>query len=458
MKSARRDEAGFTLIELMIALTISAVIAAALGVAISVGISDSKTTTQRLALSHDAEASARWFAQDAGSATQDGVSTAGSTCVSGAGSTPVVTFSWNESTAASDSLGANSTAYVANWVLQGGNLVRYQCIGASPTPAGLTMSRNVKTIGAVQCSPTASCATPVKDVSLQVTESDNVLSAAANFIYTLGGHLRTGSSTFTPPPPSSFVPLLTLDTGSNGILVSGSGSSLSVMAGQTAVVDSAAPDAIHLTGSGSMISGSYDTLAGGGCTRTGGGPASCGIVTGVSPGVADPYANVPGPTCSSSGTVTPGPGASPDTYSPGNWPSGLSISGSSPAVLLPGIYCIDSAGGFTKTGSGSLTGTGVLLYLKNPVGDLSVAGSGTITLSPYANPGSLYDGLLVEHVPTYNNNDSITGSSSSAISGGFYGGGGGDVTLGGTATYAGIQVIAGSLTVNGGATATIGRP
>src|SRR4051794_40953157 len=95
----RQSDDGFTLIEVLIALVLSGVIVAALGTAFSVGASNSKRTSQRLALSHDAEASARWFARDASSSARNGVSLAPNTCVSGSGATPVVSFTWPENAA-----------------------------------------------------------------------------------------------------------------------------------------------------------------------------------------------------------------------------------------------------------------------------------------------------------------------------------------------------------------------
>jgi hypothetical protein len=122
---------------------------------------------------------------------------------------------------------------------------------------------------------------------------------------------------------------------------------------------------------------------------------------------------------------------------------------------MPGIYCI-GGGGFTHSGSAALTGTGVLLSMANTSGDINIAGSGSVTLSPFTSSGSVYDGLLVEHPQTYSGSDNIGGGATSAISGTFYGGGSGNVVLNGGPSYTGIQVIAGSLTLNGGAVVTIG--
>src|SRR5947209_6522111 len=89
-------EAGFTLIEVLIALSLTAVIVGALAEALIVGVRTSDGTSQRLALSHDAEISARWFASDASSS--DTVTTAASSCSDGVSSTPVVQFQWTEHT------------------------------------------------------------------------------------------------------------------------------------------------------------------------------------------------------------------------------------------------------------------------------------------------------------------------------------------------------------------------
>jgi prepilin-type N-terminal cleavage/methylation domain-containing protein len=61
-------DAGFTLIELLVAITILAVIAVPLGNAIIGYLRNSAATTDRLALSHDAQISAAYFARDVAAA------------------------------------------------------------------------------------------------------------------------------------------------------------------------------------------------------------------------------------------------------------------------------------------------------------------------------------------------------------------------------------------------------
>ncbi|MET8848958.1 prepilin-type N-terminal cleavage/methylation domain-containing protein [Amycolatopsis sp. NPDC004625] len=61
---SRRSEAGFTLIELLVAIVILGVVAAPIANAVIVSIRTTDATSARLAVSHDAQQSSAFFAQD----------------------------------------------------------------------------------------------------------------------------------------------------------------------------------------------------------------------------------------------------------------------------------------------------------------------------------------------------------------------------------------------------------
>jgi len=61
---SRRSDAGFTLIELLVAIVILGVVAAPIANAVIVSIRNTDATSARLAVSHDAQQSAAFFAQD----------------------------------------------------------------------------------------------------------------------------------------------------------------------------------------------------------------------------------------------------------------------------------------------------------------------------------------------------------------------------------------------------------
>lgn len=446
---AHRDE-GFTLIELMMVMAITGILTAALATAIISALDNSRASTHRLASSHDAEISARWFEADAASATQKGVSTVASSCTDGATSTPLVSFSWSAYNASdiSATTGALGSAesHVVAWVLENANLVRLSCVGGG-SPTSLVMSRNVSGTPTVVCVSTSSpscTGLTVSQVTLGVTEANDTIGLADNYSYSLIGTIRQNSNTTSPSGVQTTIPLLIFATGSKGINLNG-GSTLSVLGTGTAVVDSSDPDAIDVSSNGT-ITGSYDTLVGGGC-KVGNSacPTSPTFKLGTTTKVADPFANLPAPTCAGAGNQTG------NTYGPGSY-TNLTLNSSANKTMQPGVYCL--TGGLSISGSGNVTASGVLLYMTT--GILKITGSGTITMSAYANPGSIYNGLLVAHPSSFTGGDQLQGGAGSTISGTFYGGGNGSITLGGGPTYTGIQVIAGSLTVSGGATATIG--
>lgn len=61
---SRRSDAGFTLVELLVAIVILGVVAAPIANAVIVSIRNTDATSARLAVSHDAQQSAAFFAQD----------------------------------------------------------------------------------------------------------------------------------------------------------------------------------------------------------------------------------------------------------------------------------------------------------------------------------------------------------------------------------------------------------
>jgi Flp pilus assembly protein TadG len=140
------------------------------------------------------------------------------------------------------------------------------------------------------------------------------------------------------------------------------------------MVNSSCNPGINQTGSGSTSATIINYYASpGGWNETGSGSINP-TPTGVSARIADPLASiaqpVPGVTVGTSldsgGTaVAPAlrsiSGSSPVTLRPGTYWGGLSIAGSGNVTFQPGLY-IFAGGGFTQTGSGNMSGTGVTFY------------------------------------------------------------------------------------------------
>jgi hypothetical protein len=186
------------------------------------------------------------------------------------------------------------------------------------------------------------------------------------------------------------------------------------------VIDSSSSNALNLTGSGTIsalsigIAGSFN--------KTGSGTISPHPVTGVAP-VANPLAYLTAPSfsvasCLSNPRFT---GSSPNTIGPAIAGgtvcyNGLSMTGSGSLTMQPGTYIINGA--MSQTGSGSISGSGVTIYLAPPNGSLSLTGSGALNIT--APTSGTYNGILFFEDPSDTNGMTVTGSGSSSLQGIFY--------------------------------------
>jgi hypothetical protein len=84
--------------------------------------------------------------------------------------------------------------------------------------------------------------------------------------------------------------------------------------------------------------------------------------------------------------------------------------------MQPGVYVIN--GSFSETGSGSISGSGVTIYLAPPSGALSLTGSGALNIT--APTSGSYDGILFFEDSSDTNSMKITGSGGSDMEGIFY--------------------------------------
>jgi Flp pilus assembly protein TadG len=141
------------------------------------------------------------------------------------------------------------------------------------------------------------------------------------------------------------------------------------------------------------------------------------------PPTPDPLRFLPEPCRPPAATVP-----KPDTngiiqLQPGYYTSDLKFQASDKVNMAPGIYYIDTA--FTINGSPEsyLTGSNVMLFL-GPNGSLSLAGNGTVTLSPPNYPAndanSIYNGITVFEQRTSSHQIDITGNGKFNITGTVY--------------------------------------
>ena len=161
------------------------------------------------------------------------------------------------------------------------------------------------------------------------------------------------------------------DTGSGSITVTNEGA---------VVVDSNDATAAILSGAGAVNASTIDVT--GGTKVTGSGKFSSTVVHAAP--IVDPLGlSLPTAPATTYAAMNYS-GKMALTLSPGTYVGGIKISGSGSVVLLPGVYYM-KGGGFSITGSGSVTGVGVL-FINAPsksTDSISLTGSGNLTLSPY---------------------------------------------------------------------------
>jgi prepilin-type N-terminal cleavage/methylation domain-containing protein len=159
------DEAGFTLVELLVTIVILGAIVGAIGTAIVVGLRTTDATQVRLAESHDAQMTSAFFGNDVQSAS-DVTLNAVSSC---SGTISVVSFQWNDagvSKVASYSVRSTATET---------QLLRRYCEGISPA-AEVVIAHLVADASAVTaaCQPAADCsgAHPWKPIKVTISVTD----------------------------------------------------------------------------------------------------------------------------------------------------------------------------------------------------------------------------------------------------------------------------------------------
>jgi len=186
------------------------------------------------------------------------------------------------------------------------------------------------------------------------------------------------------------------------------------------VINSASSNALNVTGSGSITAESVGIV--GNYKVTGSGTISPHPVTGIAP-AADPLAYISAPAWTSSSCLSDPHFTGSTSHSIGPTISGgtvcyngLNNTGSGSLTLQPGVYVIN--GSMSSTGSGSISGTGVTVYLAPPNGSLSLTGSGSLTIS--APTTGAYNGILFYEDRTDTNIMKVTGSGSSNLQGIFY--------------------------------------
>jgi hypothetical protein len=110
-------------------------------------------------------------------------------------------------------------------------------------------------------------------------------------------------------------------------------------------------------------------------------------------------------------------GTTPVILNPGNYCGGISIKGAQNVTLNPGTYTI-TGGGLAFSGTGTVSGTGVTLYVGASGGTVSLSGAQTVSLSAPTTGADA--GILFYQDPGNTAPATITGTSNSKFEGAFY--------------------------------------
>ncbi len=249
--------------------------------------------------------------------------------------------------------------------------------------------------------------------SFTVQESTSATTAG------LGGPTATATVTVNPST-SVHLGLLLLDPSGSGALDDTGSGSITVTNGGAVVIDSDNSTAAILSGAGGVNASTIDVT--GGTKVTGSGKFSSTVVHAAP--IADPLGLSLPTAPSTTFAAVNYSGRTTLTLSPGTYVGGIKISGSGSVILLPGVYYMEG-GGFSITGSGSVTGAGVLLINapSKSTDSISLMGSGNMTLSPssiLSGAYAPYDGITILQDPTSAAPINIAGAGTLSMTGVLY--------------------------------------
>jgi large repetitive protein len=398
------DDAGFTLVEMLVVVVIEAMIVTALGSAFVLVMNNSTTVKESLARTNDARFAASYIVSDARNSSGPETSLSDTaSCpdpsppVSGS-ATPVVRFNWNGTTSA----GATRTNIV-NYVLVSNALLRRYCLNGALV-SDTALATNVASV-AVACAPTANCSgTPTKITATITATQGSSLGAA--YQYSVTGAFRKAlavGAIVTPQNPKALIALGTTGCGSGATGITISGGSARVY-GDTFLntLDGSTCKAMNITAA-TYQAGGTQILTGGSCTAGSG--SVCPTATSYTPAIADPYANLAAPSTSGLPSRS---GCAGGTALPGVYAAVLSIT--SACSLASGTYIMQA--GLSVGIGGTLTNAagGVLVYITG--GSFSVSSTASVTLS--AMTSGTYSGLVAWQAAA--NTSAITFSNSGVLS------------------------------------------
>jgi hypothetical protein len=249
--------------------------------------------------------------------------------------------------------------------------------------------------------------------------------------------------------------IIVLDSTSSGSLTDNGGGA-GAATGRI-IVDSSSPSGAIVTGGGSLTAPQFVLTGTPGWSTSGGGTFNGTILTGQVP-TPDPLAFLPEPdtsglTLQSNNTVKQQNQGSL-SLQPGIYRGGINVTGGD-MTLAPGI-CYMDGGGFSFSGQGSLSASGVIIVnAPNKNSDVvSITGSGVINVSPMTT--GIYAGISLWQTRTSTNTVTISGGGAgSNLSGTFYAQHGLMKISGGNGVGVGSQYISYDLNITGSAAMSV---
>ena len=251
-----RDDAGFTLVELLVVLVIEALIVGGLGSAFILVMNNSTSVKDSLDRTEDARIAASYIISDARNSSGPETSLADTaSCpdpsppVSGT-PTAVVRFNWDSTSSA----GA-TTPNVVNYVLVSNALLRRQCRNGSLV-SDAAIATKIASV-AVACAPTAGCSGTPTTVTATVTETQDSAGGAA-LQYSLTGAYRKALAVGAPAPAITTTSPLPAGTQSSAYstTLAGSGGTAPYTWSATGI-----PTGLTLNASTGVLSGTPPTAA-----------------------------------------------------------------------------------------------------------------------------------------------------------------------------------------------------
>jgi hypothetical protein len=221
--------------------------------------------------------------------------------------------------------------------------------------------------------------------------------------------------------------ILVLDPTSSGSLTAGGNGAMTLIGASSGpttrvIVDSTSGSAAIANGNGALTAPEFDITGVPGTSTSGLGSFVGPIYSGVSP-TPDPLAYLPEPNANNFMGLKKShfSGSANKTYTldPGVYIGGITVSGQASLVLNPGVYYMEG-GGFSFTGSGSLTANGVMIY-NAPASNsdtVNIQGGANIHFTPPIT--GIYQGIAIFQERTATTPINIAGGGGMYITGTFY--------------------------------------